>query len=94
MPGAALARAPVAGKAPGARDQRQSSKCEADLDAHTDRDTRECKLLQDLGGAVEECDIEVFTDAVAEYDSVSKLDKWKTTLLLRIKNAMKESDLT
>jgi alpha-soluble NSF attachment protein len=43
---------------------------------------------------VEECDIEVFTDAVAEYDSVSKLDKWKTTLLLRIKNAMKESDLT
>ena len=40
---------------------------------------------------MEECDIEVFTDAVAEYDSVSKLDKWKTTLLLRIKNAMKHS---
>ena len=25
---------------------------------------------------------------------VSKLDKWKTTLLLRIKNALKDSDLT
>lgn len=57
-------------------------------------DTRECKLLQDLGEAVEECDVEKLTDAVAEFDSISKLDKWKTTLLLRIKTALKDSDLT
>lgn len=57
-------------------------------------DTRECKMLMDLALAIEECDVEKLTDAVAEYDSVSKLDKWKTTLLLRIKNALKDSDLT
>jgi alpha-soluble NSF attachment protein len=27
-----------------------------------------------------------FTQAVVDFDSVSKLDPWKTTLLLRIKN--------
>mmetsp|Transcript_14822 Transcript_14822/g.21604 ORF Transcript_14822/g.21604 Transcript_14822/m.21604 type:complete len:290 (+) Transcript_14822:70-939(+) len=57
-------------------------------------DSRECKMLQDLAEACEECDVEKMTDAVAEYDSISKLDKWKTTLLLRIKTALKDSDLT
>eukprot|EP00802_Teleaulax_amphioxeia_P019318 Tamp_19545.p1 GENE.Tamp_19545~~Tamp_19545.p1 ORF type:complete len:327 (+),score=99.40 Tamp_19545:112-981(+) len=69
------------------------------LDSYQDQDvsfsdTRECKMLLQLGEAVEECDTEKLTDAVAEYDSMSKLDKWKTTILLRIKNALKDSDLT
>mmetsp|Transcript_44279 Transcript_44279/g.139694 ORF Transcript_44279/g.139694 Transcript_44279/m.139694 type:complete len:268 (-) Transcript_44279:190-993(-) len=57
-------------------------------------DTRECKLLQDLGEAYEEQDVEKFTNAVFEFDQISKLDKWKTSLLLKVKNQLKESDLT
>jgi alpha-soluble NSF attachment protein len=53
-------------------------------------DTRECKLLVDLCEAVEAGDQEVFADKLFQYDQMSKLDKWKTTILLRIKNAIEE----
>lgn len=37
----------------------------------------------------------MFTEKVREYDQFSKLDKWKTALLLRIKNSINEEpDLT
>lgn len=52
--------------------------------------TREHQLLVDLAEAVEQGDQEVFTDKLAQYDRMSKLDKWKTTLLLRVKNAIEE----
>ena len=29
-------------------------------------------------------DVEKFTDAIYEFDQISKLDKWKTSLLLRV----------
>ncbi len=58
-------------------------------------DTRECGLLKELCEAVDEQDVERFTNAIFEYDQISKLDKWKTTILLRIKNVLKEDgDLT
>lgn len=57
-------------------------------------DTRECALLKELLEAVDEQDVERFTNAIFEYDQISKLDKWKTTILLRIKNSLKEADLT
>jgi alpha-soluble NSF attachment protein len=51
--------------------------------------TREFKFLMDLASAIDEVDVVKFTDIVKEYDSMSHIDQWKTTLLLRAKNALK-----
>ncbi|KAJ8355536.1 hypothetical protein SKAU_G00183300 [Synaphobranchus kaupii] len=51
-------------------------------------DSRECKLLKKLLEAHEEQNSEVFTEAVKEFDSVSRLDQWLTTMLLRIKKTI------
>jgi len=53
---------------------------------------REAKLLDALITAFEELDVEAFTSAIVDYDSISKLDSWKTTMLLRIKKQIKEQD--
>ncbi|XP_059627919.1 alpha-soluble NSF attachment protein-like [Cornus florida] len=55
--------------------------------------TREYKLLVDLAAAIDEEDIAKFTDAVKEYDSMTQLDAWKTTLLLRVKESLKAKEL-
>lgn len=65
----------------------------ADLDP-TFGTSREGQLLQDLAEAYETMDIEKFTAAVVDFDSISKLDPWKTTMLLRIKNSMKSEGET
>lgn len=52
--------------------------------------TREHQLLVDLTEAVEAGDQEQFADKLFQFDQMSKLDKWKTTLLLRIKNSIEE----
>lgn len=52
--------------------------------------TREHQLLIDLLETVEAGDQEAFADKLFKYDQLSKLDKWKTTILLRIKNAIEE----
>ena len=52
--------------------------------------TREHQLLVDLAEAVDQGEQEVFADKLFQYDQMSKLDKWKTTILLRIKNAIEE----
>uniref|UniRef100_A0A671U754 NSF attachment protein beta n=1 Tax=Sparus aurata TaxID=8175 RepID=A0A671U754_SPAAU len=53
--------------------------------------TLENKLLE----AHEEQNSEAFTEAVKEFDSISRLDQWHTTLLLRIKKTIQgdEGDL-
>jgi alpha-soluble NSF attachment protein len=58
--------------------------------------SREAKLLDLVIKAVEGHDPEAFTNAVADYDSANKLDAWKSSILLRIKNTIKgeESQLT
>ncbi|AQK51741.1 Alpha-soluble NSF attachment protein 2 [Zea mays] len=48
---------------------------------------------------MDEGDVAKFTDAIKEFDSMTRLDPWKTTLLLRAKNELKkkeddEDDLT
>ncbi|OLN92265.1 putative vesicular-fusion protein sec17-like protein [Colletotrichum chlorophyti] len=53
---------------------------------------RESMLLHDLLAAVEGNNQEEFTDKLFHYDQVSKLDKWKTTLLVRVKNAIEEPE--
>jgi len=59
-------------------------------------DSREGKLLSDIIKSKEECDIEGFTTTVFNFDSMTKLDPWKTSLLLRVKNMIRavEDDLT
>lgn len=53
---------------------------------------RECKFLEQLIADTENYDAEAFTAAVVDFDSVSKLDQWKTSILLRIKNSIKNED--
>jgi len=54
--------------------------------------TREYKLLSAIAKACEELDVDQFTAAVVDYDSITKLDNWKTSILLRIKNTIKHED--
>ncbi|KAI9773753.1 MAG: hypothetical protein M1835_006113 [Candelina submexicana] len=60
-----------------------------DLDP-TFASTREHQLLVDLAEAVEQGDQEAFADKLFQFDQMSKLDKWKTTILLRVKNSIEE----
>ncbi|KAH3908648.1 hypothetical protein HBI56_074840 [Parastagonospora nodorum] len=68
----------------------------AALDRYRDLDPsfvqqREHQLLVDLTQAVQDGDQEMFADKLFQYDQLSKLDKWKTTLLLRIKGTIEET---
>jgi alpha-soluble NSF attachment protein len=53
---------------------------------------RECQLLSDLIEAIEAGNQEVFTDKLYAYDQMSRLDKWKTEILVRVKNQIEEAD--
>lgn len=55
-------------------------------------DSREAKLIKTICSEIENQDIEAFTEAVKYYDSVSRLDTWVTTLLLRVKKSLSEPD--
>ncbi|KAK9776510.1 putative Vesicular-fusion protein sec17 [Seiridium cardinale] len=48
--------------------------------------TREHQLLVDLTEAVKAGNQEEFTDRLFQYDQMSKLDKWKTEILVRVKS--------
>ena len=54
--------------------------------------TRENMLLTDLVGAVEEGDQDAFSDKLYQFDQLSKLDKWKTSLLLKVKNSIEKEE--
>merc|ERR1711916_401183 len=58
--------------------------------------SREAVFAEQLVDACEESDVEAFTLAIVEFDRISKLSHWRTTILLRVKNAIKEDndDLT
>lgn len=51
--------------------------------------SREGVLLRELTTAVEGLDEDTFTEKVREYDEISRLDAQKTSLLLEVKNQMK-----
>ncbi|KAK7286821.1 hypothetical protein RJT34_22088 [Clitoria ternatea] len=55
--------------------------------------TREYRLLADIAAAIDEEDVGKFTDVVKEFDSMTPLDSWKTTLLLRVKEKLKAKEL-
>ncbi|MBN3286164.1 SNAA protein, partial [Polyodon spathula] len=50
---------------------------------------------QKLLDAHEEQNVDAYTESVKEYDTISRLDQWLTTMLLRIKKTIQgeESDL-
>jgi len=55
--------------------------------------TRECRLCDDIIKACRNNSVEEFTDAVADFNTISPLDSWKTSILLRVKNTItKESE--
>jgi len=55
---------------------------------------RECVFLEKMIEAYEKYDVDAFTNAIREFDNITKLDSWKTNLLLRVKNNInKEEDL-
>lgn len=82
----------MASKASGAEVARQ--RVEEYMDKYAPfRDSRECKLLLNLLDALDEQDVEEFTNIVADYDSVGRLDPWYTKLLLRIKKSINEESL-
>lgn len=49
--------------------------------------------LQALMNHLEDQNVDAFTDTVKEYDSISRLDQWYTTMLLRIKKSIAAEDL-
>ncbi|KAJ3437273.1 alpha-soluble nsf attachment protein [Anaeramoeba flamelloides] len=51
---------------------------------------RECTFLDDIITAFEEGDVEKFTNVVYDYDSISKLDAWKISMLLKVKSQIKQ----
>lgn len=50
------------------------------------KNSREGMFLHELISAIENSDLDKFTDAVKEFDSITKLDSWKVSILLKIKN--------
>jgi len=52
--------------------------------------TREYMLLQNLMQAVEAGEQEAFSDHLYQFDQMCKLDKWKTKMLLRVKDSIEE----
>lgn len=55
--------------------------------------TREAKFVSILADAVEGGDVETFTGAVFEFDQVTKLDNWKTSILLKVKKGIDEEGI-
>jgi len=54
---------------------------------------REYKLLIAILEAHKTYQVDDFTSAVADYDQIVKLDPWKTSILLRIKNSLKSGQM-
>ena len=54
--------------------------------------SREFQLLNDLKEAVEQGEQDMFSDKLFQFDQMRKLDKWETTILLRIKEHIQEKE--
>ena len=72
--------------------KRNLTKCSS-LDT-TFSSTREAKFINVLIEAIEAGDQEMFTGAVYEFDQVTKLDNWKTNILLKIKRTINSEETT
>lgn len=52
--------------------------------------TREHQLVSGLQDAIDESNVDTFTVLVQEYDNISPLDKWLTSVLLKVKRSITE----
>ena len=52
--------------------------------------TREAKFVTVIIDAVTAGDQDAFTAAVVEFDAVTRFDNWKTSILIKIKNLIRE----
>lgn len=43
--------------------------------------------------SIDNGDVEQFTQVVYEYDKLTRLDSWKTAILLKIKKSVEQDDL-
>jgi len=64
----------------------------ASMDA-TFASQREYTFLTKLVTSIKNYDEEAFSEAALQYDEISKLDSWKTSILLKIKKQIKEEEL-
>lgn len=55
-------------------------------------DSRESKFLNLLVDASNSYDEDAFSKAVQEYDNLSRIDQWKTTVLLKAKENIKTDE--
>lgn len=58
---------------------------------YTFGDSREGKFAQQLVECVEQFDPEGYATACFEYDRISKLDPWKTSMLVKVKRSIEDS---
>ncbi|XP_053728331.1 alpha-soluble NSF attachment protein-like [Synchiropus splendidus] len=56
-------------------------------------DCRECKLLKKLLEASEEGDVDAFTNAVKQFESITRLEPWASSLLLRVKDTIRHQEI-
>jgi alpha-soluble NSF attachment protein len=61
--------------------------CYRDIDLHF-AGSREANMLDSCREALAAADEKGFATAVAEYDSMTRLDTWKTNMLLRVKRRL------
>lgn len=45
-------------------------------------------MIEALADALTKCDEKQFATSVAEFDSMTRLDNWKTNMLLRVKKRL------
>ena len=58
---------------------------------YTFGESREGKLAQQLVDCVERFDAEALATACFEYDRISKLDPWKTSMLVKVKRSIQDN---
>lgn len=66
------------------------------LEKYTDVDptfatSRECKFIRGLIKAIESKDVQAFSDECWEFNNITPLDRWKTTVLNRAKTHLEKS---
>jgi alpha-soluble NSF attachment protein len=70
--------------------QALSNYCNMDMSFES---TREYALLKGIIDCIDQGDVDHFTQIVYDYDKLTRLDAWKTAVLLKIKKAMDSDEL-
>ncbi|KAI8385720.1 soluble NSF attachment protein [Blakeslea trispora] len=70
--------------------QALSNYCNMDMSFET---SREYNLLKGLIECIDQGDVDHFSQIVFDYDKLTRLDAWKTAILLKIKKSMESDEL-